>query len=480
MSNASLTTITMSSTIINYSSAIESGLTTMLSQFGHSIVSQLSAHYKFDLDEAMRIAGVNQIGLEKKTKTAATEKAPKEKKEKAPKEPKEKKAPKEKVERLVPAFPLPFCGAIVEGWCNGVRANHELYTQCTAEPVAEDKFCKACRKAADGNDGSHPFGEISERLSKDAMDYEVKGKKVVPYGNVLAKIGKTREEAIAEAARFGWTIPEEQFETRKGSRGRPRANSDKSSGDETEKKARGRPRKEVEVVNGSAKGDDMIAQLIKNARAAEAAETPEQEVEEPVAVAVAEPVAVAVAEPVAVAVAEPVAVAAVAVADAVPEKKTVKKTKISKEDKEAEKAAKLAAKEAEKAAAKAAKEAEKAAAKAAKEAEKAAAKAAAKTEKPKKETKAKKAEPVVEDTPVAPLAAAAESEAENDEEEQIEVRPIKINGKNYLLATSGKFKGKLYDRATNKGIGMWNEANNKIEELPEDMVSEDEEEEEDE
>lgn len=460
MSNASLTTITMSSTIINYSSAIESGLTTMLSQFGHSIVSQLSAHYKFDLDEAMRIAGVNQIGLEKKTKTAATEKAPKEKKEKAPKEPKEKKAPKEKVERLVPAFPLPFCGAIVEGWCNGVRANHELYTQCTAEPVGEDKFCKACRKAADGNDGAHPFGEISERLSKDAMDYEVKGKKVVPYGNVLAKFGKTREEAIAEAARFGWTIPEEQFETRKGSRGRPRANSDKSSGDEAEKKARGRPRKEVEVVNGSAKGDDMIAQLVKNARAAEAAETPEQEVEEPVAVAVA----------------EPVAVAAVAVADAVPEKKSVKKTKISKEDKEAEKAAKLAAKEAEKAAAKAAKEAEKAAAKAAKEAEKAAAKA----EKPKKETKAKKANPVVEDTPVAPLAAAAESEAENDEEEQIEVRPIKINGKNYLLATSGKFKGKLYDRATNKGIGMWNEANNKIEELPEDMVSEDEEEEEDE
>lgn len=457
MSNASLTTITMSSTIINYSSAIESGLTTMLSQFGHSIVSQLSAHYKFDLDEAMRIAGVNQIGLEKKTKTAATEKAPKEKKEKAPKEPKEKKAPKEKVERLVPAFPLPFCGAIVEGWCNGVRANHELYTQCTAEPVGEDKFCKACRKAADGNDGAHPFGEISERLSKDAMDYEVKGKKVVPYGNVLAKIGKTREEAIAEAARFGWTIPEEQFETRKGSRGRPRANSDKSSGDEAQKKARGRPRKEVEVVNGSAKGDDMIAQLVKNARAAEAAETPEQEVEEPVAVAVAEPVTVAAA-----------------VAVAVPEKKSVKKTKISKEDKEAEKAAKLAAKEAEKAAAKAAKEAEKAAAKAAKEAEKAAAKA----EKPKKETKAKKAVPVVEDTPVAPLAAAAESEAENDEEEQIEVRPIKINGKNYLLATSGKFKGKLYDRATNKGIGMWNEANNKIEELPEDMVSEDEEEEE--
>lgn len=460
MSNASFTTSTMSSTIINYSSAIESGLNTMLSQFGHSIVSQLSAHYKFDLDEAMRIAGVNQITLEKTTKTVTKAiKEPKEKKEKAPKEPKEKKAPKEKVERLVPAFPLPFCGAIVEGWCNGVRANHELYTQCTAEPAGEDKFCKACRKAADGNDGAHPFGEISERLSKDAMDYEVKGKKVVPYGNVLAKIGKTREEAIAEAARFGWTIPEEQFETRKGSRGRPRANSDKSSEDEAEKKARGRPRKEVEVVNGSCKGDDMIAQLVKNARAAEAAETPEQEVEEAVAVVVAEPVAVAVA----VAVAEP-------------EKKTVKKTKIPKEDKEAEKAAKLAAKEAEKAAAKAAKEAEKAAAKASKEAAKAATKPANKpaTKKP----VAKKVDPIVEDTPV--VAAAAAESPESEEEEQIEVRQIKINGKNYLLATSGKFTGKLYDRATNKGIGLWNEDKNQIEELPEDMVSDDEEEDEDE
>ena len=444
----------MSSTIINYSSAIESGLNTMLSQFGQSIVSQLSAHYKFDLDEAMRIAGVNQINLEKTTKTVT--KAPKEKKEKAPKEPKEKKAPKEKVERAIPSFALPFCGVIMEEWCKGVRANHELYTQCTAEPVGEDKFCKACRKAADGNDGNHPFGEITDRASKGLMDYEIRGKKVVPYGNMLAKLGKSREEAEAEAARFGWTIAEEQFETRKGARGRPRANSDKSSGDEADKKTRGRPRKEVEVVNGSAKGDDMIAQLVKNARAAEAA---------------AEPDATELASP--IEEENPWKEATEAVAPV--ETKKPKAAKVDKEAakaaKEAEKAAKLAAKEAEKAAAKAAKEAEKAAAKAAKEAAKAATKPV--TKKP----AAKKVDPIVKDTPVA--VAAAESPA-NEEDEQIEVRPLKIEGKSYLLATNGKFKGKLYDRATNKGVGLWNEEKKKIEELPEDMMSEDDEEEEEE
>jgi hypothetical protein len=456
---------------MNYSAAIESGLTTMLAQFGRTIVSQLSTHFQFDLEEAMRIAGIDQISLEKKTKTT-TEKAPKEKAPKEAKAPKEKKEKAPKAERLVPNFALPFCGVVMDQWCKGVRANHELYTQCTAEPVADDKFCKACRKAADGNDGAHPFGEITERASKDLMEYEIRGKKVVPYGNVLAKLGKTREEAIAEAARFGWEIAEEQFETRKGARGRPRATSDKSD-DEADAKKRGRPRKAVEVVNGSDKGDDMIAKLVRNARAAEAADSDE---------ASAEPEETS-----------PMDAQLQAKKQEAEKEKEAPAKKVSKakpkEDKEAEKAAKAAAKEAEKAAAKAAKEAEKeakaAAAKAAKEAEKAAAKAAKEAAKAATKPATKAAPKKKEDAPApvavpeTPLAAAPASEQEDDDDEQIEVRPIKINGKSYLLATNGKFKGKLYDRATNKGIGLWNEEEKKIEELPEDMVSDDDDEEED-
>jgi chemotaxis protein histidine kinase CheA len=471
---------------MNYSAAIESGLTTMLAQFGRSIVSELSSHFKFDLEEAMRIAGIDQISLEKKTKTT-TEKAPKEKAVKAPKEKKEKapKAPKEKVERLVPSFALPFCGVVVDEWCKGVRANHELYTQCTAEPMTNDKFCKACRKAADGNDGAHPFGEITERASKGLMDYEIRGKKVVPYGNVLAKLGKSREEAIAEAARFGWEIAEEQFETRKGARGRPRTTSDKSD-DETEAKKRGRPRKAVEVVNGSAKGDDMIATLVRTARAAEAADSSEEV--EPEGTSLEEPAEVE--NPWKAAAEEQKKKQEADKAQEIEAAKAIKnfnkaidKLK-SKEEKaaakEAEKAAAKAAKEAEKAAAKAAKEAEKAAAKAAKEAAKAATKPSTKPAPKKKENAP--APVAAPQTPVAPLVAAAaaiEQEESSDEEEQIEVKPIKINGKSYLLATNGKYQGKLYDRATNKGVGFWNEETKEIEELPQDMMSDDEEEEED-
>ena len=317
------------------------------------------------------------------------------------------------------------------------------------------------------------------------MDYEIRGKKVVPYGNVLAKLGKSREEAIAEAARFGWEIAEEQFETRKGARGRPRTTSDKTD-DEADAKKRGRPRKAVEVVNGSAKGDDMIANLVRTARAAEAADSSEE----------ADPEGTSIEEP--AEVENPWKGAADELkkkqeADKAPEvdaekaikkfNKGIDKLKSKEEkaaEKEAEKAAKLAAKEAEKAAAKAAKEAEKAAAKAAKEAAKVATKPSTKAAPKKKENAP--APVAAPETPVAPLVAAAaaiDEEESSAEEEQIEVKPIKINGKSYLLATNGKYKGKLYDRANNKGVGIWNEETNKIEELPEDMVSEDEEEEED-
>lgn len=424
----------------------------MLNQYGYAIVNQLSAHFKFDLDEAMRIANIGQVNVEKKTKISIVEKAPK---EKTTKEPKDKKEKKEKVERIVPSFALPFCGVVMEDWCKGVRANHELYTQCTSAPTASDKFCKACRKAADGNDGVHPLGEISDRLEKGLMDYEIRGKKVVPYGNMLAKLGKTREEAIAEAARFGWEIAEEQFESRKGSRGRPRTNSDKNSGDDNEKKQRGRPRKAVEVVNGSAKGDDMIARLVRSAREEEDANS-EAESEN------------------ATEVENPWKAAAEAVTD--------KKVKSSALDKEAKKAAK----EAEKAAAKAAKEAEKVAAKAAKDAEKAAAKANAKVnaktaDNKTSESKNKVTEnqvPVVATQP-SPVQSETSSAENQDDEGEIEVTEIKIKGKSYLMATNGKRKGKLYDRATNKGVGIWNDKTKKIDELPTDMISDDEDTEED-
>jgi len=127
-----------------------------------------------------------------------------------------------------------------------------------------------------------------------------------------------------------------------------------------------------------------------------------------------------------------------------------------------------------KAAAKAEKEAEKNAAKAAAKAAKAAAKAAAKPPKQPKDSKpkSKKAKPSVEpdlvtslvalaNTSLAPtataIAAGNASVAENDEEE-LDVRVITINAKEYLIDDNNN----LYDSNSHAVIGIWNKETNSI------------------
>ena len=72
----------------------------------------------------------------------------------------------------------------------------------------------------------------------------------------MKKLNISAEDARGEAMRFGLTIPEEQFEERKLSRGRPKKDasasdtdsSTSSSSSKKEKKSRGRPKKQSKVV----------------------------------------------------------------------------------------------------------------------------------------------------------------------------------------------------------------------------------------
>jgi len=103
------------------------------------------------------------------------------------------------------------------------------------------------------------------------MDYRSpSGKQVVPFANVMSKLGISREQAEEEAERLGLTIPEEQFELRAARRGRPKksvATTDTDSEVETPTKKRGRPKKIKKVVTASAPGDDLIALLVSEANA---------------------------------------------------------------------------------------------------------------------------------------------------------------------------------------------------------------------
>ena len=153
---------------------------------------------------------------------------------------------------------LPWCGVVDESVCQGVRVNHNLYTQCKNEKACDGSYCKTC-----GESGPK-YGDISERSTEEFAYKE----KVVRYSTVMAKLGISREEAEEAAEAAGITIAEAEFEeVTKGRRGRPRKLTDTSSSSESESgepKKRGRPRKQKAVVQRSS-GEDLIASLMANA-----------------------------------------------------------------------------------------------------------------------------------------------------------------------------------------------------------------------
>ena len=147
------------------------------------VVNKLSEKYEFDAEEAMEFLGVVTFKKPKKSK---------------------------KVQ-------LPWCGMVIPNCCQALKVNKGLHSQCLNDKVEEGEFCKSCQKDADKNGGTPSKGTASARIDPDYTD--AKGKAPVNYGNYMKKEGITRESAEAEAAKWGVTIPEEQFlvvDTKKG------------------------------------------------------------------------------------------------------------------------------------------------------------------------------------------------------------------------------------------------------------------------
>lgn len=394
-----------------------------MSEAVRECVTYLADEYSFDAEEALAKVSISCVTKKKATR--------------APKEPKEKKT-----KFVKPAMPLPFCNAVMEGRCNGICLNNRLYTQCL-KPVGEDGLCVACNKQASENEHGKPnYGLITDRIDNPEWT-DPKGNAPVRYATVMLKQSIEKDAAVEEAAKFGWTIDEIQFEVE-------------------EKKAkkvakRGRPAKTKGVETGGA-GDDLIAQLVAQAQQEQGEEEEDEtKAEEPEVVEEPKPV----------------------------KKAAVNKPKKTAEDKEAEKQAKLKAKEEEKAAKLKAKEEEKAAKAAAKEAEKQAklqakadAKAAKAAEKKAKEQVKEKVEVLEKElTEVATKAAEeivqemaaldvndGELNEEEEEEEATEVVKFEVDGKTYLKDSEGV----LYDMETQEAVGVWNEETKQIDEIDED------------
>ena len=161
---------------------------------------------------------------------------------------------------------LPWCGVVIEECCKGLKLNNGLHTQCN-RMRGESEYCVSCVKLMEKNGGSLPYGSVDDRLKCDILDYvDPKGKATIPFANVMKKLNISKEEAIKEAEKLGWTIPECHFEEKKGKRGRPKkdtsAEDTASECSDEEKKKRGRPKKNKEVVSNNA-GEDLIASLLE-------------------------------------------------------------------------------------------------------------------------------------------------------------------------------------------------------------------------
>ena len=438
---------------MNMNAKMTKAMENMMTEAVRECVTYLAGEYSFDAEEALAKVSITCVTTKKASR--------------AKKEPKEKKA-----KFVKPAMPLPFCNAVIEGRCGGICLNNRLYTQCL-KPAGENGLCAACNKQAAANEHGKPnYGLIYERIDNDEWT-DPKGKAPIRYASVMLKQSIEKDAAVEEAAKFGWTIDEIQFEVE----------------EKKPKKAakRGRPAKTKGVETGGA-GDDLIAQLVAQAQQEQGEEDETKADEEPEVVA-EEPEVVAEEE---------------VVEEPKPVKKTTKKPKKTAEEKEAEKQAKLKAKEEEKAAKLKAKEAEKQAKLAAKEAAKEAklqakadAKAAKEAEKKalaEKKAAEKKAKEQVKEkvevlekelTEVATKAAEEivqemaaldvndgelHEEEEEDEEEATEVVKFEVDGTTYLKDNEGV----LYDMETQEAVGVWNEETKQIDEIDEDSDEEEE------
>ena len=336
-----------------------------------------------------------------------------------------------KVRVCKPSIALPFCGSLLSGCCMGISLNGRLYTQCLKKAKKGSMWCGTCKKEAEASESGKPkYGSMEDRIALGKDWKDSKQRAPVRYSTVMLKKNITKEQAVEEAAKLGWTIPEEEFEIEV-----PK----KKQG-----KKRGRPAKTKKVETGGA-GDDLIANLVAQAKM----ENNED------------------ADEIAAAKTEVVDKKAAKEAEKAAKKAAKEAEKAAKKAaKEAEKLAKKQAKEAEKAAKKAAKEAEKLAKKQAKEAEKAAKKAAKKpkkaAKKPKKEKPTKDAvaelQKQLEDLELQEEKVVSSQDEDEDEDDEVEVVKFEHEGKEYLKDCENI----VYDMETQDEIGTWDETDKKI------------------
>jgi len=334
-----------------------------------------------------------------------------------------------------PSTLIPFLGK-VDGWCDGLKLSHGIYSQCTNKPMATGDLCKTCQKQADKNEHGKPnCGLASERAGDMENWRDPKNRAPSHFGNVAVKMELDTKIVVSECKRVyslddDEELPSELFEAKKQGRGRPKKVnpivSDTDDEGEPAKKPRGRPKKaSKKVVDVTNNGDDLISTLVAQAKQASEEHSVASETEEEASNG-------SESEGEASNGSESEGESKV---EKKPVKKTTKKGKLSEE----EKAAAKEAKEAEKA-----KKAEEK--KAAKEAEKA--------------KKAEEKPTMSEEELKSEVEELTADEPESESEDEVRVEPKTIDGVEYLIDDDGI----VYDKNTQEPIGKYVPDEDRIEE----------------
>jgi hypothetical protein len=213
-------------------------------------VNACAEHYNFDAEEAIRLLGLRNVKLERKTAS------------------KEKAVKKTKVEVPKLKFPLPYNGEFNAACCYALRQNNGLYTQCTGDRKGDAQFCKSCAKSMQKLGADIPeYGTIQQRQAVGIFEYvDPKGRKPVAYTKVMKKFKVSEEEVREEAGKLNITIDANHFiipeETKKGRKA-------KTEKEVKAKGTKGRPKKEKKVIQIEDDEEDLFAALVSEANAEE-------------------------------------------------------------------------------------------------------------------------------------------------------------------------------------------------------------------
>lgn len=418
---SSLKAIKMSVEMFNSNVFVSEQLSRLMSNAAQDLaqraVRECANQYNFSADEAIRLLGLENVKMERKTSVKVS------------------RIGKPKVVVAKPGFPLPFNGEFNDAYCYALRQNNGLYTQCQIARKGDKHYCKSCEALAGKSEAGIPeYGTIQQRLGAGIFEYvDPKGRKPVAYTKVMKKYKISQEQVLEEAGKFNVVVDVNHFVVAESEtkRGRPKA----EKAPKESKGAKGRPKKAKKVLQIEGDDEDLFAALVADANVEEADESEE-----------------------------------IITMPKVKKGKSDEEKEAERIAKEAEKALKeeqrlkeKAEKEAKLAAEKAEKEAKKEAERLEREAKKAAEAEAKrlKEEQRLKDKAEKEAKLAAEKDSKKPKKAAAKEE--NDEPDV--VKKIEFEGKKYLKS---KKTGIIYDyteyvkNSEQVVIGQWNESSNKI------------------